>query len=137
MSRFDGYTGHLFEEEVLGYCLAICRGYVTWRDALELVRKNQPRAKTPVAVSLEREISRQLGAAVHFFTAVRSPLDVYHGVDGLFEFHGVMVTIDLTMNSHKDSGKADLIVEASEIDNLALLAGRIVREMRSRLARRA
>ena len=36
MSRsHDGYTGHLFEEEVLGRCLAICCGYMRWREAVE------------------------------------------------------------------------------------------------------
>lgn len=50
MSRSDGYTGHLFEEEVLGTCKASYRGYMSWRDAAELVRKNQPVKKTPVAV---------------------------------------------------------------------------------------
>lgn len=124
----DGYTGHLFEEEVLGICKASYRGYMSWRDAAELVRKNQPLKKTRVATRLEVEVGRQLGEVVRFFTAVRSVMDVFHGTDGFFEFRGLVVTIDVTMKSDKDSGKADLIVHADDLENLPMLAGRIAHE---------
>jgi hypothetical protein len=137
MSQFSGYTGHLFEEKVLGRCRAIHRDYLPFRQAADLVRQNQPPVKAPVAVRLERQVSEMLGSTVKFYTAVRSTLDERHKVDAFFELSGVMVTIDLTMNPHKDSGKADLIVTAEEIENLAALAGRIAREMQSRVARRA
>lgn len=138
MSRFDdGYTGHLFEEKVLGRCRAIHREYVPYWEAMELVRKSQPITPTPVAARLQQEVSMQLGAAVRFYTAVRSTLDERHKVDAFFELSGVMVTIDLTMNPHKDFGKADLLVSAEEIEDLVALGGRIAREMRSRISRRA
>ncbi len=137
MSRFDdGYTGHLFEREMLGQCLAPYRGYLRWREAAQLVRKSQPRAKAPVAARLEREVSAQVGVSVMFFTAVGSALDVMHGCDGFFEFRGVVVTIDITMNPHKDSGKADIVIAREEVENLPVLAGRIARELRSKLSRR-
>lgn len=128
MSRFDGYTGHLYEEEVLGRCQAQHRGYMQWREAIALVRKSQPVHKAPCALSLEREVSRQLGEQAVFYTAVRSTLDVMHGCDGFFEFRGVIVTVDLTMNPHKDCGKADIIIHQDDVDNLPQLAGYIVRE---------
>ncbi len=137
MANLDGYTGHLFEEEVLGRCQATHRGYLQWREAAEAVRKSQPRTKTPVAVKLQSEISRQLGGAVQFYTAVRSTLDVMHGCDGFFEFRGVVATVDLTMNPNKDSGKADIIIHQDDVANLSLLAGRIARELQSKLSRRA
>lgn len=137
MSRFnDGYTGHLFEEETLGTCLATHRGHLQWREAMEVVRKNQPRVKTPVASRLEQEVRSQAGVPVVFYTAVRSTLDRKHSVDAFFEFRGVVVTIDLTMNDEKDACKADLLVVKEEIDNLPVLAGRIARELKSRLSRR-
>ncbi len=128
----DGYTGHLFEEEVLGICKASCHGYMLWREAADLVRKNQPAKKAPTAIRLEIEVGRQFGEGVRFFTAVRSAMDVFHGVDGFFEFRGVVVTIDVTTNQHKDSGKADVIVYKGDLENLPVLAGRIAREFKSK-----
>lgn len=52
---------------------------------------------------------------VKFFTAVKSPLDIFHGVDGWFEIVGgngnlVIVTIDITANPKKgDEHKADIV----------------------------
>ncbi len=51
---------------------------------------------------------------VGFYTAVKSPLDRFHGVDGWFEVHQSpgrlhRVTIDLTTNPHKDRSGADII----------------------------
>lgn len=135
MSKFDGYTGHLFEEEVLGRCLAQARGYMRWREAAEAVRKSQPRQKKPIAVRLETEVSRKLGGRCALYTAVRSAMDLFHGVDGFFEYEGVVVTIDLTMNPHKDSSKADLLVCRDELDDINTLAGRIAREFTSRQRR--
>ena len=124
----DGYTGHLFEEEVFGWCLAQPCEYMRWREAVEAVRKNQPRQKPPVATLLEREVSRQVGGRCVFYTAVRSALDKFHGVDGFFELGGRIVTVDLTMNPHKDSSKSDVLIRRGELDDIASLAGRIARE---------
>ncbi len=137
MRRVSGYTGHLFEEEVLGRCLARHRGYMRWREAVGAVRENQPRKKTPVVARLEGEVGRLLGGTCAFFSAVGSALDVFHGVDGFFEFEGEVVTIDLTMNPLKDSTKADLLVTSEEIAETSALAGRIARELGARLRRRA
>ncbi|TSC69254.1 MAG: hypothetical protein G01um101456_272 [Parcubacteria group bacterium Gr01-1014_56] len=128
MGYSNGYTGHLFEVEVLGICRASYCGYMSWKDAAELVRKSQPVKKTPTVARLEQEVGRQLGEAVKFYTAVRSAMDVLHGTDGFFEFHGFVVTIDVTMNPHKDSGKADVIICEDDLGNLPNLAGRIARE---------
>ena len=138
MGRFnDGLTGRLFEEVSLGTCRAVHRGYMRWHEAVETVRKNQPPLKAPMAARLEREVRAQIGEAVRFFTAVRSTLDVMHGCDGFFEFHGIVVTIDLTMNHCKDSAKADLLIQREETTDIPVLAGRVAREMRSKLLRRA
>ena len=121
---------------MLGICTVECHGYMSWREAAKLVRKSQPAKKTLLANRLEVEVGRQLGEAVQFFTAVHSAMDVFHGVDGFFEFHGVVVTIDVTINPRKDCGKADMIIHQDEIENLFVLAGRIARELNSRLSRR-
>lgn len=138
MRHHDGITGHLFEEATLGRCAAICQGYESWRKAVEEVRKHQPRQKRPAAVRLENEVVKcfgKLGMSVKFYTAVRSTLDVYHGVDAFFEFRGVLVTIDVTINPNKDCGKADVIVHADDFENLPALAGRIAREFATKMRR--
>lgn len=121
-------SGHFFEEATLGLCGASCRGYMPWRDAFREVCKHQPRTPRPAAAKLVNEISRQSGLAVKFFTAVRSTLDQFHSVDGIFDFDGVLVTIDVTTNPSKVSGKADVIVYADDFNNLFGLADRIVCE---------
>lgn len=134
----DGITGHLFEEEVLGRCAATYRGYMTFREAAELVRKNQPAKARPAALRLHAEVAKRFGKwadGVRFYTAVRSSLDVFHGVDGFFEFRGVVVTIDVTINPHKVCGKADLVVSGDDFENLPALAARVAREFASKIRR--
>jgi len=131
----NGYTGHLFEEEVVGRCRVIHRGYMRWRDAAKLARESQPARKTPTAARLEREVSQQFGKAVQFFTAVGTPLDFFHGVDGFFEFEGFVVTIDLTMNPHKETGKAHMVIQQGDLDDISRLAGFIAREMQTQMRR--
>ena len=136
MSYSSGYTGLLFEEEVLGRCRATARGYMKWSEALHFARANQPAQKTPTMRQLERTVRELTGTAATFYTAVRTPLDLYHGVDGWFEFRGAVVTLDVTRNPHKDSGKAHLIVHEDDVGDLAALAGRIARELGMQLSRR-
>ena len=136
MSRITtGYTGHLFEREVLGECRAAARGHMGYREAAELVRKSQPTKKTSTATRLEAEVGKRLGGAVKFFTAVGSAMDLFHGTDGFFQFEGFIVTIDVTMNPNKDSGKADVIICEDDLVDLTALAGRIAREFTTKQRR--
>lgn len=133
-----GYTGHLFEEEVLGVCKASHCGYLRWQDATAEVRKNQPRTATPVASKLCGELRKKLpGVDIRFYTAVGSTLDKMHSVDGFFEFEGkVTVTLDLTMNPEKDACKADVLVCERDLADLPALAYRVARELQTKLSRR-
>lgn len=130
------YTGHLYEVEKLGRCTATSRGYMKFRASLDFARAHQPRSKRQVAAQLEREVSKRLGGWCDFYTAVRTPLDVYHGVDGFFELDGIVVTVDVTMNSRKDSCKADVLVCREDLADLPALAGRIAREFKTKERRR-
>lgn len=136
MSRSDGTTGHLREEEVLGICLAVHREWLPWRQAMELVRKNQPRAKTTAARLLEQELRKEFGSAVNYFTAVRSTLDRIHKVDAFIEYGGVIVTLDFTTDPNKDMCKAHLLMTEEDVSNISMLAGRVARELKSQLSRR-
>lgn len=137
MSRSDGTTGHLREAEVLGESLAFHREWLPWRQAIELVRKNQPRAKTQAARFLEVELRKEFGLAVSYFTAVRSTLDRVHKVDAFVEYRGIVVTIDFTTDPNKDTCKADLLMTEEDVANMTVFVGRVARELKSRLSRRA
>ncbi len=126
--QFTDMNGHLFEEVTLGVCLVEYHGYLTWQKAAEQVRTHQPCTHRPAARRLHAEVAKRFGkcaSAVKFYTAVHSPLDMFHGVDCFFEFRGVMVTIDVTINPGKNSGRADVVVQADDFENLPVLAARI------------
>lgn len=143
MSNYDGMTGHLFEEEVLGRCTVEYREKMPYEPrakAIATARKSQPQKQAGVAKILEGEIKRQLGADAELYTAVRTPLDFYHGVDAFVEFKGVVVTLDVTTNPHKDACKADLLVGQDELTSMKAvmqLAGRITREVQAEQRRYA
>ncbi|NQV93075.1 hypothetical protein HQ403_01080 [Candidatus Kaiserbacteria bacterium] len=134
----SGYTGHLFEEEVLSVC-PISRvewngtSYVSFRESCAMVRTHQPAALPIGARRLRNRVAEQIGTEgerVKLFTAVGTPLDLFHGVDAFFEFDGHVITIDLTINPHKDSGKAHFILTGDDITtNLPETAARIAREI--------
>lgn len=118
----NGYTGKLLEEEILGCCLWVWDGYLSFRESVKKVKAFQPWDPTDprpraandfhffVSEALEVECS-ELG----FFTSVGTPLDRYHGVDAFFEYNGRVATVDLTSNGKKDEYKADLIVHEEDI----------------------
>src|SRR6185369_4444565 len=97
-------------------------------ESMDLVRKNQPCDPSDpdprCANDLHALIAEKLGlddfSELKLYTAVGSPLDFWHGIDGFFEFRGHVLTIDLTVNSHKDSGKANMIVHPDDLDHLEL-----------------
>ena len=126
-----GYTGRLFEADVLPQCTDTKRCYLPYGVALARVRMNQPAGWDPkdpatkymnnlhvlVAEALELEDYGDL----KLLTAVGSPLDFFHGVDSLFEFQGQIVTIDVTKNPKKLGGKADFILQEDVLEDEILL----------------
>jgi len=125
--------GNRLETLTLGVCSAPCNNrYLSRSEAMDLVRKNQPAVKCPAIQRLEAEVARQLNMTVVFFTAVRSALDEFHSIDGFFQIGKSAVTIDLTDNPAKFFGKADVVFQADEFEDLPKLAGRIVSFYRSK-----
>ena len=129
----NGMTGKLFEWEVLGPCLVTVSGYLPYMDAMALAREFQPWDPTDpenrAGSDLHANVALALGLDDWFelslYTAVNSPLDLFHGVDGWFEFNGRIVTLDLTRNPTKTSSNADIIIQESELDDLVSLGKRI------------
>ena len=123
----NGYTGRLFEEEVLGRCGGSWDGtsYLSYRESMRFVVEHQkwnPTDPEPqrandvhalVAMAMDIEDWSELG----FFTAVGSQLDRFHGIDAFFVFEGRVVTIDVTLNPHKDEHKADFIVYEQDLES--------------------
>lgn len=120
----NGYTGKLFEDEVLAICQTNWDGhsYVPFQRALWLVRQNQPWDPTDPSTRAGEDLHCQVALALgledfvelSFLSALGTPLDLFHGVDAVFEWRGVVVTVDLTTNPHKDSYKADLILHPED-----------------------
>lgn len=133
----DGYTGHLFETEVLGECKVQWKGYMSFKKSMELVRSHQscdPTDPSPrQANNLHARVAIALGledwSELRLYSALGSPLDILHGVDGFFEFRGHTVTIDLTINPNKDCHKADLIVRPEMLERPLELAREISRRL--------
>ncbi len=109
----SGYTGHLLEEEVLGSCKVSWSGYMSFKAAKELARNHQPKILCPCAERFKNAVARELNVdplQVRLFTAVGSPLDEIHSVDGWFEFNGLTVTFDVTMKLTKTRYRSDVVV---------------------------
>ncbi len=118
-----GYTGRIFEREVLGECRFRCQGYLTFQSSVRGVLGNQPYAphnppgevgNFRAAVAAEM---RGLGLnpdSLRIYTAVGSPLDHFHRIDGFFSFEGIIVTLDLTVNRHKDMTRAKVLVTGED-----------------------
>ena len=120
-----GTTGRIFETEVLGECLLRARGWMEFHRAVKAVRWAQPhdpyrpvgeRQRFNQAVKAEMQALGMQVDALGLFSAVGSPLD-RHGVDGFFSFHGIMVTVDCTINPHKDTTDSCVLVTGADADN--------------------
>lgn len=106
---------------------------ISFDAALAYARKHQPDQlrRSPVLSKLRNAVamfSDNVRTPVRFFTAVGTPLDYQHGIDGWFEQDGVIVTLDVSMRE-KESLKADVLLVASmdedgkiHIDERELLA---------------
>lgn len=128
-------TGRLLEAEVFGRTTVKWEGkmeYMPYRTALDFCRKHQPIGWNPVdpstrtgsnlyasvAIELEKAVGEfTWEEELKFFSAIGSPLDVFHGVDGWFEFRGNVVTVDLTANTAKVNGYKANVILFYEDDN--------------------
>ncbi|MBI4714269.1 hypothetical protein HY771_03755 [Candidatus Uhrbacteria bacterium] len=137
--RRDFYTGRMNETDVFGRfrpskdfedayrAIAKENGFVAYKTALDLVRKHtdqdpvnpiQPFAKElriAVIDALSLETEEQMDR-LKFYTAVGTAADIFHGIDGWFEYtdddgNKIIVTLDVTTNPKKETWKADVIIQ--------------------------
>ncbi len=115
-----GTTGGTVERELFGRAIVIAPNvpYLDYGAAFQYAREHQPEGTDPtdpknefaadVMVRVEKILDADDGE-VSFYTAVGTPLDRYHGIDGWFEYRGNIVTIDITTNPNKETYKADIV----------------------------
>ncbi len=91
--------------------------HMPFAQAIRFAKEHQPNTLRRSRVVRElrakvAELCEDKTAPVKFFTAVDTPLDVYHGADAFFEQEGRIATIDISL--HEKSGhKADALVVAT------------------------
>ncbi|MBI5793623.1 hypothetical protein HZA87_00855 [Candidatus Uhrbacteria bacterium] len=135
----DFYSGRFNERDVLGEFRSNAaglralqdeageRGYIARGRAIDLIRQHTQEDPTnprkPFAKELRLAVIDELGLEedddldrIRFYSAVGTPLDVFHGVDGWIEFVPEkgsiqMITLDVMLDPGKVSHKADVIVQ--------------------------
>ena len=107
-------------------------GYIRFRKAMELARQSQTYDPTNPNKPFARDIriafqdllkleTPEEMDLVRFFTAVGTPLDKLHGVDGFLEYldpkdrKRYFATFDLTANPQKRVYKSDIIVVEKDL----------------------
>ncbi|MFZ2523396.1 MAG: hypothetical protein WAW92_03355 [Minisyncoccia bacterium] len=115
-----GYTGKISETELFGN-LKFEKGkeqfeYIPRRAAFDAVREMQPFDPSDPGPDFANAVHALIfekleidADELKYYTAVGSPLDVYHGIDAWFEYKGKIVTIDSTLRPDKDEHKADIV----------------------------
>ena len=130
MRRFErsGMTGKIVERELFGKSLYEERTkehapdftHYTYLRSIDVMKKFQPSSSTnpkpEFANYVRLKVCELMGLSresVRFYTAIESPFDLFHKVDGWFEIkHQVQnnrVTVDLTTRPEKDSTKSDIL----------------------------
>ena len=90
------------------------REYLSFSDAIAFAKEHQPSTLTRsrLVTQLRKSIAESLSDStlpLKFFTAVGTPLDTYHGVDGFFEQGNHIVTCDISLRE-KEVIKADVLI---------------------------
>ena len=91
--------------------------YMSFKDAVTFAREHQPDIfkRSQAIKNLRNRVALYCDdkdEPVKFFTAVGTPLDIYHGVDAFFEQDGRIATVDVSMRE-KETYKADVLLVAS------------------------
>ena len=137
----DGYTGKLFEYDVLKdglkiFCPDAVPKYKPWKIAkAEVIAKvgyskwDPTDPDSRLCNDLHAMVAMELGlddwSELGLYPAVYSSFDIHHGVDMFFQWGRKYATIDLTVNGEKDKHKADVNITPSCLEDLKSLAKKI------------
>lgn len=126
-------AGQFFEQAVFKGCINddtdVDHGYMEYKESLAWAKDHQPKKDYSNPETLDSKQLLHLKSAIsskldnvdevlRFYTAIGSPLDILHGVDGFFEMGEHVVTVDLTLNSDKVVAKADVVILADDENGL-------------------
>ena len=123
-----GYTGKILEHDYFGQSISPStdvlkflhefgrstpdgKVYLPFNKSIELIKKfytQDPRNPSkPVAKDLFQVLLKKLKLEnpqdFRFYSAIDTPLDTFHGIDGFFEYGDIRLAIDLTANPKKEN----------------------------------
>jgi len=121
-SQWSGTTGHQFEWEFVAEFRSPWDGsYMPFRQALEVVRRNQPsQVVHDEGRRLLEAIAQELSVSVEelkFFTAAggNCALDWFHGIDAFIDFRGLIIPFDFKMRK-ADTRRNVFFVRPSDVE---------------------
>lgn len=125
------YQKELFKLQEEAAQKGSARNHIPYEKAVELAKKFQPFDPTHPNKPFARDVrvslldlmigkgliteSEEDQDRIKFYTAVKTPLDLFHGVDAFIEFKDrngkkYLTSFDLTLNPHKQEHRSDIIV---------------------------
>ncbi len=134
-------VGKIYERSFFGKCPWQSEDYESWWECVRRIIKTGDQPGTDFTKIFCKEIAWRLGYndndnVIEFFSAVDSPLDRYHGIDGfvvmwLSEEHdnAKIVTLDITLKPEKDY-KSDFLITPQVLGKIHLLITNIVLGLR-------
>ena len=93
--------------------------YLPFQKSIEFIKKfyaqDPHNPQKPVAQALFQTLFKKLNLKdakeLSFYSAIDTPLDTFHGIDGFFECENVQITIDLTANPKKEDSEDNVNVD--------------------------
>ena len=85
--------------------------YLSFNRAIELIKRfyvqDPHKPSKPLAADLFQALLKKLqledSQKLSFYSAIGTPLDTFHGIDGFCEYENVRLAIDLTANPRKEN----------------------------------
>ncbi|GEM_PF-4122925 len=115
------------------------RGYLPYKKALRLAMdchvSNPYNPDKPIASDLHASVVEALHKKgvlnslvdfdkVGYYSSLYTPLDYFHGVDGILIVETgegkIVVSLDVTINPHKSHAKADFVIQAGDMPDAKL-----------------
>ncbi len=131
-----GYTGKILEHDYFGQSVSPSadvlkflhefgrstqdgKVYLPFNKSIELIKKfyaqDPHNPAKPVAKDLFQALLKKLKLEnpqeFRFYSAIDTPLDTFHGIDGFFECGDIRLAIDLTANPRKEDEEDNLSVD--------------------------
>ncbi|MCG2695295.1 hypothetical protein L6261_04440 [Candidatus Parcubacteria bacterium] len=129
--------GKIHEELYFGKCPWQSNEHEEWFECFKRIIRIGHQEGTLFTESFYKEIAWRLGYSnnnnIEFFSAIGSPLDLFHGIDGFVvvwldekKCNAKIVTLDITLKGEKDVLKSDFLITPPALNNTTLLIESIV-----------